>query len=645
VPAVADDLADATEGPEQPESLGDFTTPWGVWRVALLSLAVGAIATGVALALLDLIGLFTHLSYYGTLSVRLVQPTLRHFGYDTIAVPVIGGLVVGAMAYWGSEQIRGHGIPEAMESILIGGSKVKPRLAVLKPVSSAVSIGTGGPFGAEGPIIMTGGAFGSLVGQLFRLSANQRRTLLVAGSCAGMTAVFGTPVAAALFGIELLVFEWRPRSMAPIAFAVTVAESIRDLMAKAHLLSPAPLFPLPPHGTFGGLELAAAAFVGIVSAGLAWVLTQAVYGFEDLFKKLPFHWAWWPAIGGLGVGLGGVVDPKALGVGYPIIDTELAGRLALGSLALLLVVKLAIWSFSLGSGTSGGILAPLLMMGAAMGGLLSPILPGGSSGTWALIGMGGTLAGVTRSPFTSVIFALELTRDTGSLLPLLAACTGAHLLSSLLLKRSILTEKVARRGYHVMREYVVDPLETLFVREAMGGELFVLGPTEVVREVGARLAATPRSRRQRLFPVVEEARMVGVVTWSDLVVALAAGLPGDPRTQAADGSPEEPAGGPAAPANELRVADLMRTGPVVAYSEEILRSAADRMAAHSLGALPVVESGDPEHVVGVLTEFDLLKARQRQLEEERGRERVLTIRLPGRAAPGGEVEVLVEDPK
>ena len=354
---------------EAERALGDFTISLrSVWPVLLLSVAVGAVAAGVALVLLDLIGLITHVAYDGTFGWKLTQPTLRHLGLLTIFIPVAGGLIIGAMAYWGSERIRGHGIPEAMETILVGGSKIEPRLAVLKPISSAVSIGTGGPFGAEGPIILTGGAFGSVIGQFFRLSASQRRTLLVAGACAGMAAVFGTPVAAALFGIELLAFEWKPRSMAPVGVAVGSAAILRDILARYHLILAAPLFPVPPHGAFSSIAVIAAAAVGVACGLLAWVLTGAVYGAEDLFRRLPVHWAWWPAIGGLIIGAGGLIEPRALGVGYAVIAAELNGKIAVGGLAALLVVKLVIWSSGLGSGTSGGILAPLLLMGAALGG-------------------------------------------------------------------------------------------------------------------------------------------------------------------------------------------------------------------------------------------------------------------------------------
>ncbi|HLG67125.1 MAG TPA: chloride channel protein [Acidimicrobiales bacterium] len=588
--------------PRADESLADFSTTPRVFLIGALAVVVGALSAGVALGLLQLIGLLTHLLYYGNSGGSLVPPTLAHLHALSVLVPVGGGLVVGAMAYWGSERIRGHGIPEAMETILVGGSKVEPRLAVLKPVSSAISIGTGGPFGAEGPIILTGGAVGSVVAQFVHLSASERRTLLVAGACGGMAAVFGTPLAAALFGVELLVFEWRPRSVGPIAVAVVVATVLRNLMAAHGLLRAAPLFPVPPHGSFSTVAIGAAGAIGVASALLAWVLTTAVYGAEDLFRKLPVHWAWWPALGGLVVGLGGLVDPRALGVGYVQIGAELSGRLALGALATLLVVKLVIWSVALGSGTSGGILAPLLIMGAAMGGLMAPVMPGGSEATWALLGMAGTLAGVTRSPFTSVVFAFELTRDTGSLLPLLLACMVAHVVSSIVLRRSILTEKVARRGFHVVREYGVEPLEALFVGEAMLTNVLTFGATDSVAGALATVREDPVLRRQRLYPVVDgSAAMTGVVGFSDLLEAERNGL------------------------GARSIQDIAHRDVVVAWPDETLRSAADRMAEHWLGALPVVERGRGSRIVGLVTMFDLLKARHRQLLEERQRERVLTL--------------------
>jgi H+/Cl- antiporter ClcA len=517
--------ADFRSGFDGERGLADFTVDRSVLKLVGLALVVGALSAGVALGLLALIGFFTHLAYYGDFGWRLVPPTLQHFGVWTVLIPVVGGLLVGLMARFGSERIRGHGIPEAMETILIRGSKSEPRLVFLKPLSSAISIGSGGPFGAEGPIILTGGAVGSVFAQFLELTARERRTLLVAGASGGMAAVFGTPLAALLFGVEILVFEWRPRSFVPIAASVGVAATLRTWFASMGLLSQAPLFPLSVAPKLTALLGVEALAVGLACGALAWVLTAAVYGAEDAFKHLPFHWCWWPAIGGLVIGLGGLLDPRALGVGYGTIGDELGGRIALGGLALLLVVKLAIWATGLGSGTSGGVLAPQLLIGAAAGGLVGHAF-GGSPGVWAVLGMSATLAGAMRAPLTAIVFAVELTHAVSLVLPLLVASATAFLLSVLLLKRSIITEKVARRGFHVMREYAVDPLEAMFVREVMqtgasSDESEVDGvvafPDEVLRVVAGRMAAYEVDE----LPVVdrETSYPVGTITVFDLLAA------------------------------------------------------------------------------------------------------------------------------
>ncbi len=584
--------------------LGDFTTTPAILRLVPLAVAIGALGAGISLALLAMIGFFTNLFYYQRLSIHLVSPNANTLGAIALVIPVGGGLIVGLMARFGSEQIRGHGIPEAMERILINGSKVQPRLAILKPISSAISIGTGGPFGAEGPIILTGGAVGSIVGQLFRLTAAERRSLLVAGAAAGMSAVFGTPVAATLFGVELLAFEFKPRSMVLIALAAATADALRLAMANAHLVSPQPLFPVPSHAPLDGLHLFGAAAIGVLCGLAAWLMTQAVYRFEDAFKKLcrHLHWMWWPMIGGLIIGLGGLVDRRALGVGYNTIHAELLGQLSLGALVLLFFVKLVIWSGGLGGGTSGGILAPILMMGAALGGVIGHVLPGASPGVWALIGMAGALGGVTRSPFTAVIFAFELTHDANSLLALLIAASISHLVSVLVLKRSILTEKVARRGFHVMREYSVDPLEATYVREMMAGDVFTVEPTRTVGELYRSLGEGSSERRQRLYPVLDSGgHMLGVLPWS---VVLAHHNDDD-----------------------REVSEVMIAPTALAYPDEILRSVADRMATLGLGVVPVVARTDQSRLEGLITTFDLLEARQKLLEEERHAERVLKPRM------------------
>ncbi len=589
------------------QSLGDFTTTPAILRLVPLAVVIGALGAGVSLALLDMIGFFTNLFYYQRVSVHLVSPDANTLGAVALVIPLVGGSIVGLMARFGSEQIRGHGIPEAMERVLINGSRVQPRLAVLKPVSSAVSIGTGGPFGAEGPIILTGGAVGSIVGQLFRLTAAQRRALLVAGAAAGMSAVFGTPVAATLFGVELLAFEFRPRSMVLIGLAAATADGLRMAMAGAGLVAPQPIFPVPGHAPLDGVALLGAACVGLASGLGAWVMTQAVYRFEDLFKKLTGRvpWMWWPVIGGLLIGIGGLIDPRALGVGYNTIHAELLGQLAIGALLLLLVVKLVIWSGALGGGTSGGILAPIMMMGAAIGCLLGHVLPGASAGVWALLGLAGAIGGVTRSPFTAIVFAFELTHDQNSLLALLVAAAVAHLTSVLVLRRSILTEKVARRGFHVMREYAVDPLEATFVREVMDTDIYTVEPHRSLADVYRSLPEGSPQRRQRLYPVVDgEDGLVGVLPLSTVLAA------------------KEQAG--------TQVGDVMTSSLSVAFADEILRAVADRMTSLGLGALPVVDRANPRHLDGLVTQFDLLDARQKLLEEERHAERVLTLRRVSR---------------
>jgi chloride channel protein, CIC family len=446
--------------------LGDFTATRRMLTIAAFAAPIGALSAGVAWCLLRLIGLITNLVFYQRLGTALVAPGGAHHSPALILLaPVAGGLTIGLIARFGSEKVRGHGIPEAIESILVSGSKVQPRVAVLKPPASAIAIGTGGPFGAEGPIIMTGGAFGSLSAQFLHLTADERKTLLVAGAAAGMAATFNAPLASVLLAVELLLFEWRPRSFVPVATAVAVATIVRVPM-----LGGGALFPAPP----GALHFDAAVYglcvvSGIVAGLLALVATTLVYASEGAFQRLPIHWMWWPAIGGLIVGLGGLVVPQALGVGYNVIEAELNGTIALDLIVGILIVKTLIWSLSLGSGTSGGVLAPMLMIGGALGGLEATVFPAVGPGFWALVGLAGVLGGVMRSPLTGVVFALELTHRYEALLPLLIGATAAYVVSVLLLRRSVLTEKIARRGLHLSREYSVDPLEVLFVHEVMDG--------------------------------------------------------------------------------------------------------------------------------------------------------------------------------
>ncbi|WP_235215593.1 chloride channel protein [Phaeacidiphilus oryzae] len=446
--------------------LGDFTVQPRMLKITAWALPVGGAGALAALGLLRLIGLVTNLVFYQRWNTAMIAPgRVHHPWWLVLGAPVAGGLIVGLMARFGSEKIRGHGMPEAIESILTGGSTVQPKVAVLKPVSAAVSIGTGGPFGAEGPIIMTGGAIGSILAQLLHLTADERKTLLVSGAAAGMAATFNSPLAAVLLAVELLLFEWRPRSFVPVAAAVAVSTVCRGF-----LLGRAPIFPVAVPAT--GLHLSPevellAAVCGLSGGALAAAATWLVYRSEDAFVRLPIHWMWWPAIGGCVIGLGGLVEPRALGVGYDVIDQLLTGRATVGLIVGVLVVKTLIWALSLGSGTSGGVLAPVFMIGGALGAAEGMLFPHVAGGFWAMLGLAAVVGGVMRSPLTGIVFTLELTHVWGALLPLLVASTAAYGLSALILKRSVLTEKIARRGLHLTREYSTDPLETFFVKEVM----------------------------------------------------------------------------------------------------------------------------------------------------------------------------------
>ncbi|HTV19438.1 MAG TPA: chloride channel protein, partial [Polyangiaceae bacterium] len=520
-PEVAPDVAP----PETPaaDHLGDFTATRRMIPVALLAIVIGVLSGYVARALIDLIQAFTNLFFFQRLSTAPGLPAEHHLGYLVVLVPVVGALIIGVIARYGSERIRGHGIPEALEAILIKGSRVEARLAVLKPISSAISIGSGGPFGAEGPIIMTGGAFGSLVAQAFHLTNAERKTLLVAGAAGGMTATFGSPLAAILLALELLLFELKPRSSIPVALSCIAA------MATRHFLFPeGALFHVPPHAAFAGVDaLVGCLFCGLCGGGVAILLSRSVYACEDLFQVhlRRIHWMWWPAIAGVGIGVGGLIAPRALGVGYESIADLLAGNLTLSATLSLLVVKWFIWAFSLGSGTSGGVLAPLLMLGAGVGTLEASVLPSVGPGFWPLISMAAVFGGTMRSPITAVLFALEVTHDWDAVVPLAAAVIVSHGVTVLGLKRSILTEKVARRGYHVTREYTIDPLEVLFVRDVVRTDVTVFPCDTPLAVAAASFIDRNRQTRdarhaQRLYPVLDaEGRLRGAVTRRDMLDA------------------------------------------------------------------------------------------------------------------------------
>ena len=554
--------------------------PW----LALFAVFIGVLSTLGAWLLLGMIRFFTQLFFFQRISWSEVSPATHTLGAWVIVVPAIGGMIVGLMARYGSEKIRGHGIPEALEAILFGKSRMSPKVAVLKPLSSGIVIGSGGPFGAEGPVIMTGGAAASLLAQAFHLTAAERKALLVAGACAGMTAVFGTPIAAILLAVELLLFELRPRSLLPVAVACAVAGFLRPMWATT-----GPLFPMqtPPVET---IAIVSCIVAGLCAGALSAVMTRLLYWVEDAFERLPVHWMWWPALGGLVVGLGGWFEPRALGVGYDVIADLLAHNMVLGTVLALLAVKILIWSVALGSGTSGGVLAPLLMIGAGLGYVLSPWLPGGDARLWALVCMAATLGGTMRAPLMAILFAFELTGNSHALLPLVLGCTTAYGFSVVVMPRSILTEKIARRGLHVYREYGVDPLERSFVDEVMTREVVSIPANMAIASARATFFGPDQSHRG--YPVVDGTTLLGLVRREDL-----------------------------ASATEGRIRDVLHGIGPVAMLGETCRSVAARMAATGVERLPVVEAENRHALVGIVSRSDLLAPARGTHEDEMPRER------------------------
>jgi CIC family chloride channel protein len=572
-------------------------------RLCGLAIAVAIAAAGAAELLLALIALVTNLAFYGRLSATPVSPAGNQLGPAVILVPVIGGLIVGLMARFGSPAIRGHGIPEAMERILKNESRIAPRLTILKPASSAVAIGTGGPFGAEGPIIATGGALGSLLGQLLAVTADERKVLLAAGAAAGMSATFSSPVAAVLLAVELLLFEYRPRSLVPVAFASAAATAVRMSLHGA-----APAFTMPPIGQPGAAAIAAYVALGAVVGLAATWITRLVYAVEDAFERLPFHWIWWPALGGVAVGLIGWIAPRTLGVGYDNIDAVLSGTIAGRALLVLATLKLVSWAVALGSGTSGGTLAPLFTIGGGLGALLGGAAAAAAPGLGldvrvaGLVGMAAMFAGASRALLASIVFAFETTRQPMGLLPLLGGCTAAYLVSMLRMRHTIMTERLARRGTPVGTDYATDHLAHQLVRDHAATPVVTLAAEEPLGAVRRWLAAGADGASHQGFPVLGgDGRLMGVITRRDIA------------------DPSMPDDAP------LRRA--VKRPAAVIYPDCTLREAADHMVRERVGRLPVVARTAERTVIGMISRSDLLEAHEPRLDASWRTERSLDLWL------------------
>jgi CIC family chloride channel protein len=578
------------------DDLRDFTADRRLLLLTAMAAIVGAASAGAAWVLLRLISLVTNLAYFQRISWALPAFPAQLPAWS-IAIPVVGSLIIGVMARYGSEKIRGHGIPEAIEAILIGQSRIEPKVALLKPISSAISIGTGGPFGAEGPIIMTGGALGSLFAQFFHLTSAERKTLLVSGAAAGMTAVFGTPVAAVLLAVELLLFEWKPRSFVPVAIAAIVAAVIRPTLIGVGPLFPYEGIPLLP---WWGLGLCA--LIGIIAGLQSALMTICLYGVEDIFHRLPIHWMWWPALGGVVVGVGGYLNPDVLGVGYDNIRLLLAGDFSQHAATALLFGKMVVWIVALSSGTSGGVLAPLLIMGGALGSLESHLLPFGDAGFWALLGMAAILGGTMRAPLTATFFAIELTGNTHLLLPLLTASVAAFALTVLVMKRSILTERIARRGLHLTREYSIDPFLDTRVRDIMSTRVDSLPAGMTVAQAIDHFTEFDGQIRHRSYPVLDEdSAPVGIVSRADIL-----------RWTRDASDQRQP------------LSKAARANLILGYADELVAQLADRMAIHDVGRVPIVER-QSGRLVGLVARRDLLDVRTRVRTDEQQRDKLLGL--------------------
>ncbi len=569
--------------------------------ISALSIGIAFAAAACAEVLVALINVVTNLAFFGQFSLSFRSPATHHLGLLVILIPVIGGLVVGVMARYGSPAIRGHGIPEAMERVLYNESRISPRVTLFKPLSSAIAIGTGGPFGAEGPIIATGGALGSLIGQLLRTTADERKVLLAAGAAAGMAAIFGSPVAAVLLAIELLLFEYRSRSLIPVALASAAATGVRIA-----LHGQAAVFPLPDIAQPGGAALTTYVVLGGVIGFVAVYVTRGLYAVEDAFDRLPVHWMWWPAIGALVVGLVGYVAPRTLGVGYDNIAGILSGDLAGRAVLVLVLFKLLSWSIALGSGTSGGTLAPLFTIGGGFGALAGELLQrwtpslGVDPRIAGLVGMAAMFAGASRALLTSIVFAFETTRQPIGLLPLLGGCTAAYLVSLFKMRHTIMTERLARRGAPVQTEYAVDYLHQILVRDCASDEVVTLNGADTVQRARDWIESRADGSAHQGFPVLDADRcLVGVLTRRNIT---------DP---AVDGG--------------ITLRSLVMRPPVIIYPDNTAREAADHMVHEQVGRLPVVTREDPRRVVGILSRSDLLGAHERRLTMQSRVERSLAI--------------------
>ena len=575
-----------------------------IFTISALAVLIAVCISFIAKLLVYLIDLFTNISFYGNFSIEPSSPADNAYGLFVIVIPAIGGLIVGLMAFYGSKAIRGHGIPEAMEQILTNQSKIKPSIIFLKPLSAAISIGTGGPFGAEGPIIATGGAWGSTLGQLLKITDNERKILLAAGATAGMAAIFGSPVAAIFLAIELLLFEFSPRSVIPVAMACITGAAGHHLLFKAGVV-----FPLKSAiESASNPALGFYAIMGVIIGFVSILVTKIVYLIEDGFEKLPIHWAWWPAIGGLAVGIVGYYAPRTLGVGYYNIIDILSGTMSIHILLSLCILKFISWAISLGSGTSGGTLAPLLIIGGATGSLLGSLIiywfpdSGVTLPLAALVGMSAMFAGASRAFLTSIVFAMETTGQSNALLPLLATSTTAYFVSYFTMENTIMTEKIARRGVKTPHSYQPDVLEKFTVEQVLTDNGMVISEENSIREVREWLIREQNFKSNYFIISSNESEYKGILSSSDLFNS--------------QHSPEN------------LIGTLIKHNDIYIGLNDTLLTAVETMAKESIDVLPVV-SGENTKIIGILTYHDIIATYKYGINEHEKKQPHISLKRNG----------------
>ena len=556
--------------------------------IAALAVFIAICISFIAKFLMNLVYFITRLSFYGEVGISHVTPVENHLGLWVILIPVAGGVIAGLMALYGSKAIRGHGIPEAMEQILTNQSKIKPTITYLKPISSAIVIGTGGPFGAEGPIIATGGALGSTLGQLLNISDNERKILLAAGATAGMAAIFGSPIAGIFLAVELLLFEFSPRSIIPVALAcVTGAAGHHFLFGAGPMFPVGHLIEIPSN-----TALLVYSILGIISGFLSVFVTKVVYWIEDVFEKLPVHWMWWPAIGGLVVGIVGYFSPRTLGVGYENITDILSGNMPIMMVLSLCVLKFVSWAVALSSGTSGGTLAPLMTIGGGAGALMASVIiyyfPGSgiTLSLAALVCMSALFAGASRALITSIIFALEVTGQSNALLPLLAGCTASYFISFLFMENTIMTEKITRRGVKTPDSFEPDILDSISVSQVVNENGVVFSEDNTIEEVRNWLETETEYHSNYFIITNNENEFRGIISSSNLFSNHH--LP------------------------QKKVGELIKRNSVSVRNDSSLRSAVELMAKENIDMLPVVSKEN--NIIGILSYKDIISAYKKDMD-------------------------------